>query len=75
MNHLNTELKDFCNAGPDMLKFASDAKQFFTKLEFYKRMENHHAKKVKYAEDRLKENVDEITTKLFVDKIDEKIYL
>lgn len=58
-----------------MVKFCADAKVFFAKLEFYKRMENYCAKNVKYAEDRLKERVDEITTKLRVDEIDEKIYL
>lgn len=74
MNDLNTELKDFCNQSPDMAQFAADANAFLARLEFYKRMENYHAKKVKYAEDKLKERVGEITTKLFVDEILEKIY-
>lgn len=75
MNDLNTELKDFCDKCPDMVKFAADTNAFLAKLEFYKRMENYYARKVKYAEDKLKERVDEVTTKLFVDEIVEKIYL
>lgn len=75
MNHLNTELKDYCNAGPDMVKFAADAKEFLAKLELYKRMENYNAKKAKYTEDKLKESVNEITTQLFIDEIEEKMYL
>lgn len=75
MDHLNAELKDFCNTGPNMEQFAEDTKAFLAKLEFYKKMENYCAQRVKYAEDRLKEKVNEITTELFVDEIEEKIYL
>lgn len=75
INFLTTELKDFCNGAPDMSTFATDAKVFFKKFEFYIKMENYHAKKLKYAENRLKESVDEATTKLYVDEIEEKIHL
>lgn len=75
MNDLNTELREFCDKRPDMIKFAADTNTFMKKLEFYMKMENYYAKKVKYAEDKLKEKVDELATKLFVDEIEEKIYL
>ncbi|XP_037046975.1 uncharacterized protein LOC119081840 [Bradysia coprophila] len=74
-NHLNTELRNFCNDRHDLVKFAADTNALAEKLEFYTRMEGYAVRKVKYAEDRLKQRVNDITAKLFVDQVEEKIYL
>lgn len=57
-----------------MKKFATDAKAFFAKFEFYMKMENYHTKKLKYAEDRLKEKVNEAVTEAYVNEIEKKGY-
>lgn len=72
---LNPELVSFCKGGVDMPKFIADTKAFTTKFQFYKQMERHSVQKVIYAEDRLKERVDEITAKLYVNQVEDKIYL
>ncbi len=72
---MNEELAGFCNERPDMGKFAADAKGFIEKFHFYTKMEIYYAQKLRYAEQRLKERVDDVAAKLFVDEIIDKVYL
>lgn len=75
MNIFDTKLKEYCKAAPDIATFSANTREFTAKLETYVKMENYHMKKLKYAEDTLKENVDELMKKIFVDQIVEKIHM
>lgn len=70
---LNAELKAFCDDAPDLDKFVVDSKAFTAKAAFYFKMERHYQRKLKYAEDRIKQRADELAARVLVDLVEERI--